>query len=185
MFAARNMDRNAGNDTVAQSLRLCCVHTLLHRFIRVQSKNMRRGGVTVTNNLIHIVVDTEVADPIQVRPDTVDNCCSAAYRRALEYLQGVCVLLQFFSADVGGDVPTTRITVHLDNLLAFNILTRYLPSWASQDWHTSRDKPIPARAFLQDLWRWMGHFGHLRFHNVSPSMAEKDECLRHICRLKE
>ena len=142
-------------------------------------KNHREAGIHVSGNDIHIVVDTEKEAPVVLSAAQHPLRLTESYQLASKYLQGIETILDFMQHDQHPDDAEYEVVIHLDHLLTYNILTRYLAKWNRQEWHTSRNEPVPNVDQMKHMYRILQESwgNRVSFHNVSPSFAHQDPYL--------
>lgn len=122
------------------------------------------GAVSVSESKIKLCVNWDINDTIEFNAKINTLQCTHAYKEAIKYLEGVVYLMEYFIEEKLQDSP---IEIQLDNLLAFNILTRYISRWKKQQWHTSRNEPIPVQPFMYKIDTLLTNFKDLKFKNLS------------------
>ncbi len=141
----------------------------------------REGAVTVSprNEWICVCVSGDDDEPVAFASQgAVESTATRnGYDRAVLYLEGVLRLLEFGRAEQWTAEP---FVIHLDNLLAYNMLTRFLQPWSQQDWRTSRGKPIPATLLMRRVHDLLSAYAHVSFRNVSNYCATQNPQLRRV-----
>jgi hypothetical protein len=134
------------------------------------------AAVTLTRDQrIKICIDADNDEPVEV-PKTVDvSLISSSYQTAIAYMEGIMALLDYF---LENNLQDHEITIHLDNLMTYNIVTRYLACWSRQ-WHTARGT-VPARNFMQHFFEKQQKFSHLKLQNVSAYWVPYNQYLQRI-----
>lgn len=137
----------------------------------------REGAVTVSpdNQWICACVSGDDDEPVAWAAQGVVE--RNGYGRALRYLEGVLRLLEFGRAEQWTAEP---FVIHLDNLLAYNILTRFRAPWSQQNWRTSRGKPIPGATLVRRVHDLLSAYATVSFRNVSNHCAAQIPQLRRV-----
>jgi ribonuclease HI len=111
---------------------------------------MKECGVTVLSNLVGVVVwggeKGDIIDTMVFSANDTDDA-STSILRAVER--------------VWEKYSPQDIHIHLDNLHAYNVITRYLESWNRQSWYTSKNIPVPNRDLMMKLFRQRGEGCHV------------------------
>jgi len=138
---------------------------------------LHAGVTSMSDSKIGVCLDADSDDPVCIDCTVKSGEAPPSYKTAIQYLEGIQCLLEYI---IQSNLRETKVTIHFDNLLAYNILTRYLEAWQRQYWHTSRNKPVPAATFMKNLHSTLEQCPHVTFHHVSESQVDKNKALRRI-----
>jgi hypothetical protein len=140
------------------------------------------AAVSVEEDYILMWIDTEPDIVSKVRDDMyeLEPEDTANTRKALLYLLGIDNLLEY------QQTKKWKLEIHIDNLLAFNILTRYLFAWKKNNWVTSKKRPVNNKIFLNQLANRLEECGELvTIKNFSLNYAKWDTALKNVKNKKQ